>query len=219
LPRVVDHEERRAQIADAAWRVISRLGIEGASLQSIAAELGSTTGTVSHYFRSKDAIVSFAFEIKTAALFREIERAVDREKPGLPRLRLALARMTPVLTASRATTGPATLSYWGLAVTQPSFAKLHRKSYGQWQALVQRFLREAIATEQIPTKIDVTAEASLLMTFVDGLVVGAVLEPRRVSPKAAALMLDEMIHRLSLVARQAAVKFPLLTQAHSPTER
>jgi AcrR family transcriptional regulator len=200
LPKIVDHEERRARIANAAWRVISRLGIEAASLQAIAAELGSTTGTVSHYFRAKDAIVSFAFETKTAELFGEIGRAVEREQPGLARLRIALARMAPVLTASRATSGPATLSYWGLAVSQPAFAKLHRKSYGQWQTLVQRFLQEAIATGQAPGTLDVTAEASLLMTFVDGLVVGAVLEPRRVSPKAAALMLDEMIRRLSFAA-------------------
>jgi AcrR family transcriptional regulator len=198
LPRIVDHQERRAQVADAAWRVISRLGVEAASLQAIAAELGSTTGTVSHYFRNREAIVSFAFEAKTEVLFEDIARTAQRAAPGLARLRIALARMAPVLTANRATAGPATLSYWGLAVSQPAFAKLHRKSYARWQALVQTFLGEAISAGQVSAALDIAAEASLLMTFVDGLVVGGVLEPRRVSPKAAAFMLDEMIGRIAL---------------------
>src|SRR5512138_2697454 len=45
--------ERRRQILDAAIRVFSRSGFDGATLADVAKQAGVSVGTVAHYFGSK----------------------------------------------------------------------------------------------------------------------------------------------------------------------
>lgn len=60
MPKVVDHQQRRSQIAAALLTVLSRDGLEGASLRHVATEAGVTAGMVQHYFPSKDSMLEFA---------------------------------------------------------------------------------------------------------------------------------------------------------------
>jgi AcrR family transcriptional regulator len=60
MPKVVDHEARRREIAAALWRVAAREGLEAASLASVAAEAGVSKGRVQHYFASRDELLGFA---------------------------------------------------------------------------------------------------------------------------------------------------------------
>jgi AcrR family transcriptional regulator len=208
VPRIVDHERRRREIAEAAWAVINRSGTNAASLQRIAAEIGSTTGSVTHYFSNKEELISFTFDLVTKGAFEYIESAAMRAKPGLPRVRITLERMAPTL-FSGSDSGSAVLSYWGLAVSEPMYAHLHRKSYAIWEAMLRRFLREASGLGQLSANLNLDFEASILMTFVDGLVVGGVLEPRRVTRAASRRMLGAMLSRLEASSCDTAARSPL----------
>lgn len=57
MPRIVDHEERRAEIVLALWLVIAEHGIEGVSLRQVAAAAGVSMGRIQHYFGTKEALV------------------------------------------------------------------------------------------------------------------------------------------------------------------
>lgn len=57
MPKIVDHDERRATIAAAAAMVIADDGEEGATMKAIASRAGVTTGAVTHYFADKDQII------------------------------------------------------------------------------------------------------------------------------------------------------------------
>jgi AcrR family transcriptional regulator len=60
MPKRVDHEERRREIADALLRLLARDGLEAVSLRHVGAEARVTAGMVQHYFPSKDAMLAFA---------------------------------------------------------------------------------------------------------------------------------------------------------------
>ena len=66
MPKVVDHAARRAELVDAAWRVIAAEGLEAATVRRIAQAAGCTTGLVTHYFDSKDDML--------VAALREVHR-------------------------------------------------------------------------------------------------------------------------------------------------
>lgn len=53
MPRLADHDERRAQITSAARRVIARDGLGAATFQSVAAEAGISVRLVQYYFGTK----------------------------------------------------------------------------------------------------------------------------------------------------------------------
>lgn len=79
MPRVVDHAERRQQLADALWRVVRRDGFERVSVRTVAAEAGTSPGALRHYFATQAELAAFALQ----ALF---DRAIVRMEAALPGL-------------------------------------------------------------------------------------------------------------------------------------
>ena len=71
VPKEVDHEARRRELADAACRVIGRYGLAGATLAQVAEESGWSIGSMRYYFPSKD-------ELLASALWRVGERIDER---------------------------------------------------------------------------------------------------------------------------------------------
>ena len=61
MPKVVDHEERRTELAAAVWRLASRDGLEAVTVRRVAEEAGWSTGAVVHYFADKEDLLLFAF--------------------------------------------------------------------------------------------------------------------------------------------------------------
>ena len=66
MPKKVDHQQRREQIAAALMRVVANDGLEAVSLRHVAAEAGVTAGMVQHYFPSKEAMMDFAMQSASA---------------------------------------------------------------------------------------------------------------------------------------------------------
>jgi len=60
MPKTVDHEQRRRELAEALWRIARRDGLEAATVRQVAAEAGVSVGMVQHYFTSKDEMLQFA---------------------------------------------------------------------------------------------------------------------------------------------------------------
>ena len=82
MPKVVDHAERRDEIALVACRVVAAYGFERASMARIAREAGYTTGMLAHYFDSKQDIIIAAKSEQAVQSGTEGERAGDEEKAG-----------------------------------------------------------------------------------------------------------------------------------------
>src|SRR5262245_16977557 len=95
MPRIVNHDERRIVVVEAAWRVIERVGVESATLRDIAEEVGCSIGSLTHYFRTKDDLIGFAFQHVSQVAFQGIEERVEKATPGIERLRISLESLLP----------------------------------------------------------------------------------------------------------------------------
>ena len=62
MPVKVDHYARRAELAQAVWRIVVRDGIRGASVRGVAQEAGLSTGSVRHFFASQHQLLVFAVQ-------------------------------------------------------------------------------------------------------------------------------------------------------------
>src|ERR1700761_752508 len=69
MPKIVNHDERRDQIALVACRVVAENGFDQATIVRIAREAGYTTGMVAHYFDTKQDIIIAALRL----ILRRIE--------------------------------------------------------------------------------------------------------------------------------------------------
>ena len=66
MPKVVDIDERRAELAAAAAQLIARAGVGAATMRDVAAEAGWTTGALTHYFADKRELLLFTFRSSLA---------------------------------------------------------------------------------------------------------------------------------------------------------
>ncbi len=60
MPKVVDHEQRRRDIGVALMRVVQRDGMAAASVRTVAAEAGWSTGALRYYFKTQEELREFA---------------------------------------------------------------------------------------------------------------------------------------------------------------
>lgn len=73
MPKVVDHEARRSEIAQALWRVLHRDGIRAVSVRTVAAEAGWSAGSLRHYFPDQSGLLSAAMELVTRRVTARLE--------------------------------------------------------------------------------------------------------------------------------------------------
>lgn len=62
MPIYVDHDERRAQIVDAAIRVLGDRGFANFSLRAVSERLGGSVTLVTHYFPNREALLAKMLE-------------------------------------------------------------------------------------------------------------------------------------------------------------
>jgi AcrR family transcriptional regulator len=186
MPRVVDHEERRAQVAAAVWRVVSAEGLEAVTVRRVAAETGMSTSVVSHYFAGKDDLLRLAFRL---VLERARSRADAEVRGGATgRARAQLVTGLP-LDAERRTEARIWFSFLGLALSRPDLAAEQRRAYRGWRDA----LADALRAEGLSESLDAETEAAGLIALVDGLAVQAAFEPGRLPAAGQLALLDERL--------------------------
>lgn len=75
------YKRRRREIAEAAVRVFDRLGLQGASISAVAAELGIDRASVYYYISSKEELFD---EVLRAVAERNSQIAIDIAASALP---------------------------------------------------------------------------------------------------------------------------------------
>ena len=71
MPRIVDRDKKRSEIAQKAIEVLAKRGFQATTIQEIADAAGLGKGTVYHYFKTKEEILSVVSE----EIFHEMERS------------------------------------------------------------------------------------------------------------------------------------------------
>ncbi len=73
---------RRAQIIDAALRIISEVGVQSVIMDDIAERAGLSKGGIAHYFLSKDALIKESFQAFFALIFQRSRDTMEQyEEP------------------------------------------------------------------------------------------------------------------------------------------
>ncbi|MCB9663835.1 MAG: TetR/AcrR family transcriptional regulator [Alphaproteobacteria bacterium] len=81
MPKVVNHDEVRARLLDAGFRLLVEEGYAHATMRRLAAAAGVSTGSLYHYFPDKQAILWELFELTTG---RDTERIRATLPPDAP---------------------------------------------------------------------------------------------------------------------------------------
>lgn len=194
MPKIVDHEERRAEVVAAARRVILRDGIEGATTRAIAKEAGYSNGVLTHYFTDKD-------DILLAALRTSHRRIVTRLKDklsgrtGLTALRELLLDNLP-LDAERAGETALEVGFWGRSLAGGTLLDVQREEAAELRHLVRSLLAAAATAGEITATEDLDDVTERLLALVDGLSLHRLLYPDRLPPDTLTRLMTAELDRL-----------------------
>jgi AcrR family transcriptional regulator len=207
VPKRVDHEERRRQIADALLRTAAARGLHAAGMREVAAEAGVSLRLVQYYFGTKEELMLFAMQ-QLAAQFAaramaQISKIKQAQDPVSPRDVIA-AILTQALPADdeRRTFTVLYTAYFALSLTDPALAigPLVKNSNAVADVVASQ-LRAAQAAGDTPAGLDPDLEALSLLAMSAGL--GTSILGGQSSPGQAQAVIDYHLDRLFPAPRPA----------------
>ncbi|MFJ9554493.1 TetR/AcrR family transcriptional regulator [Nocardiopsis sp. NPDC101807] len=193
MPRQVDHDLRRRQIAQAVWRLATRGGLEHVTLRQVAAEAEVSARLLQYYFGTRDRLLLGALEILNAdAEQRAAQRLAELgEAPGTRALvRGVLWELLP-LDEERRTRHLVYAAYFIPFVTDPALTAAARDAPRALEALVTGLLDQGRQSGEVPPETDVEAESAFLVAGATGLQTSVLLGQH--SPEQAVELIE---HRL-----------------------
>ncbi|MFJ2542409.1 TetR/AcrR family transcriptional regulator [Microbacterium sp. NPDC087589] len=185
MPRVVDHDERRRQIAEALLTVAARDGHEAVSSRAVAKELGVATGSLWHYFDGFDDVIRAAAAEITRRTHERI-RSVTTGLRGLNRLDALMREVLPVEAETR-TEAYVVVGFWGRLATLASSPDAGSPTLATWQDGISEAIDEAVADGELSAATPKQAMMSLLRSITYGQQVLEVTEPRGAEAHLAVL--------------------------------
>jgi len=184
MPKIVDHDARRAELAEAMWRVVCRDGVAAATVRSIAAEAGWSPSALRHYFATQTDLLIFAMEHATAKITERFA-AESWTGPPLETVQRALEQLLP-LDQQRRREAEVWLLLASRAQTDPSAQRRARE-------VVNLAVDALAAAGLLAHGADHGAEKARLHALLDGLTLHALANAELMPPgQVRALLADHL---------------------------
>ncbi len=172
MPKIIDHDHRRAQIAKAAAHAIADMGI-AVKMKDLASSAECTTGALPHYFGSKDDILIAALHHVNATMQ---DRALQT---SLATNFDAVAILLSILPAGerRRREWLVWLAFIGRAPYARSIAdefEIRYQTAGDMLKILLQLLQER---GELSVEMDLDLASESIVAFLDGIGIRATLEP------------------------------------------
>lgn len=195
MPKRVDHERRRAEVADATWRLIAERGIDAVTMREISAALGLSNGALKHYFPGKNAIVESAFRSVFDATNARVDQRVEG-LTGLAALRRFCREVLPLdeLTALEARV---VIPFWQRALADAGLAAVFGEAMQQWRVRIGTYLRQGRENGEIDSPFPDEVLIDQLLALLNGAQVLGALTPDEHGTAVRPEVLDAFLAGLS----------------------
>ena len=134
MPKIVDHEKRRDEIALTACRVVAQHGFEQATIVRIARAAGCTTGMIAHYFDTKQEIIVAALRL----ILRRIEERLTQAQ-GTADLLALLSEALPI-DETRYMECAVWIAFWGQVPADKRLKRINAWLHREYLRLFERCL-------------------------------------------------------------------------------
>jgi AcrR family transcriptional regulator len=181
MPKLVDREQRREELASALWRLVLREGIEGASLRRVAAEAGWSTGSLRHYFPTQSELLAFAMELVMQRVTARV--GAHRLSGDLRETAERLVREVLPLDAERHAEAQIWLAFTARSLVEPELRELRDRAHLGLRSL-------CTSAVELLGASDAAREGERLHALVDGLALHAVLAPDVTTSERQVELLD-----------------------------
>jgi AcrR family transcriptional regulator len=190
-----DHDKRRREVVDAAWRVIVRDGLDHATIRAVARELGMATKAVTRYFQSKDELLLFALDQIVERQIRISWRSAG-DLDSLASLERLLVTALPIREEVRAG-WRIWVAFLGYAVGNPLLEREHRRRYDRILRLQLDALRKLVRAGVLDRRRATKLEADRLLAVLDGIGVREAVSPGSIPATRQRALISQAVRSLA----------------------
>ncbi len=168
MPRLIDLDTRRHEIASATWALIQREGLDAVSVRSVAREAGLSAGSLRHVFSTQAELLAFVM----GALGERLGERLAALEPAATPLDAAadvLSQIMP-LDAERRLEAEVWFAFVARARVDDELRSLGERM----DETLREIVRSAVAPLE-PADLELAVEE--IYALVDGLTLHAVLRP------------------------------------------
>jgi len=173
MPKIVDHAQRRDEIAHVACQVVASYGFEQATVARIARAAGYTTGMLAHYYESKQDIILAALRL----ILLRIEERLTRERGNGEADLLEVLSEALAIDSQRFTECAFYMAFWGQVSADKKLKRLNAWVHREYMRLFARCFEEhwqEWSAWPRPLRDHVLRS---VVTFINGLTASAVTSP------------------------------------------
>ena len=158
-------DRRRGAIVDAALAVARRKGLAATTVRDVAAEMGTSSGLVHHYFETMDDVLAAAFERVAGEELAETEAVLAGAGDPVAVVKAFLESYAPV---GEDWSFQLWLDAWAEASRRPVLREASSRLNLGWAALLERAIRDGV-TSGVFRSDDPAGAAWRILSVVDGL--------------------------------------------------
>ena len=195
VPKLIDHDQRREEIAEATWRVILTRGISAVSIRTVAAQAGISTGSLRHVLPSKSDLLVGAIEHVERRARARIQHHLDEPDPRERALDV-LCELLP-LDAERRAEMEVTIALVAEAPGDPRIRRARDENYVVVLDACRRALDRLRLAGLTAPGLDTEQAAVALHALVDGLATHLLVDPSPAFRRQALRVVETFIDGLA----------------------
>ena len=170
-------DQRREAIVAAALDVAVRKGLASTTVRDVAAEMGTSSGLIHHYFDSMDEVLAAAFERVAAQDLGLSARLMTEAASPIEALRVFFRTYTP---ADKDWAFQLWLDAWAEAARRPAVQATSRRLNLEWQGLLEGTIVRGVAGGTFSCA-DPAGAAWRILSLLDGLALQVVAHATTIS--------------------------------------
>lgn len=179
MPKIVDHDARRRQLAQVVWRLIACEGFDAVSVRAVAREAGLSHGAVQYYFANHKELLTFAMDVIVDASARRLD-AIDHADAA-EALLATLEALAPLDSDATIATR-LWVEMFTRSLTDPDFQRVNLDFNRLLADTITRLLTRLAEQCGFGGAGAVASETARLHALFDGACVHAVTDPQRMPP-------------------------------------
>ena len=200
MPKIVDKDVKREEIARAAMHVFAANGVVKTRMADIATAAGIGKGTIYEYFRSKEEIFEQAFVYVFQMTDRHLRQALSETSDPVEKIRLLVDSTLHDFLVNTGDFAAIMMEFWaeGIRNRDENIMQIIdlKGIYQKFRDLIASILQDGI-NKKIFRSVDVHSMSSVLIGALDGLMLQWIMDPALIDMKqVAAAAIDSFLNGL-----------------------
>ena len=179
MPKKVDHQKRKIQIAETTWKVIVEEGIEHATVRKIAQASGLSVGAVRHYFATQSELLHFSMELVSDRVIQRAKaRKFSKDRDPLELVTEGVSEVLPI-DEERKIEMEVWLAFSAKVLVDKTLRELSDKVYGDMHEGFKNVVHALQLLDIAKDGLDLELEVNRLHAIVDGMAMHHLLNPEQ----------------------------------------